>query len=64
MEIPQSLWESYPAFSYTSGRAIVLGPDESEDGESLPMTDEINARGYRNLRCDPLVREDLISVSP
>lgn len=50
MEIPRPLWESYSAFSYTSGGAIVLGLDESVDGGGFTVTGVRNARGYRNLR--------------
>lgn len=50
MEIPRPLWESYSAFSYTSGGAIVLGLNESEGDGGFPVTGVRNARGYRNLR--------------
>lgn len=50
MEIPRPLWESYSAFSYTSGGAIVLGLDESVDGGGFTVTGVTNVRRYRNLR--------------
>ena len=48
---PPVFWKSCSVFADTSGGGtIVLGPDESEDGEGLPVTGVTNARGYRNLR--------------
>ena len=61
--IPQSLWESYSAFANTSGGIIVLGLDESEDGEGFLVTGVRNARGIRDDLWSTLNNPEKISVN-
>lgn len=61
--MPRSLWESYSAFANTSGGTIVLGLDETDDGEGFIVSGVRNAEGIRDDMWSTLNNPEKISVN-
>ena len=61
--IPRSLWESYSAFANTSGGTIVLGLDETDDGEGFIVSGVRNAESIRDDLWSTLNNPEKISVN-